>query len=141
MNAILNFPPAKAATLEELLEQRIAAKRDEDVAAEIRRGIDAAISEMLYPRLAESGKERGSVTEKAGNGLKVSVTYGITRSVNADLLKAEWEKLPADIQAVFRWKPEVDAKRFDAVDGNQARTLARFVTTKDASPGIKIEVA
>lgn len=119
--------------VEELVVQRIAAKRAEDEAVKARRAIDEQIATLL-----KTDKAEGTVSERAGD-FKVSVTYGITRNVDNDKLRSEWDKLTPAAQAAFRWKAEAAVGELKKLEGVDALMAASYITSKPASPQVKIE--
>lgn len=117
-----------------LIQARIEAKRAEEAAIAARREVDAVIAD----RLATEGKIEGSVTERA-EGWKVTVTYGVNRRVATEQLQADWSKLSAEVQAVFRWKAEPIATELRKLEGRAAISAAKYVTTSPATPTVRIE--
>lgn len=122
-------------SLSTLVAARIAAKREEDAAIKARREVDAQIAELLK----DANKLEGSVSQKLPEGYKVTVTYKLDRKVDTDALKAGWEKLPFDVQAVFKWKADLSISEYRKLDEKVQRSAAQFFTTKEASPSITIE--
>jgi hypothetical protein len=124
----------KPMTLQELINMRIAAKREEDKAIQARRDVDSQIAELLR----DATKPEGSVSQKL-DGYKVTVTYKVDRKVSADELQKSWDKLSPEVQAVFKWKPDVTVSELRKLDDKQKISAARFITSNAASPSIKIE--
>jgi hypothetical protein len=123
-----------APSLASLIEARISAKRAEDEAVQARRALDAQLAEFL----ADPSKPEGSVSQKV-DGYKVTVTFKLDRKVDSDELQKAWAKLPIDVQNVFKWKPDLSLSEFRKLEDKAANSAARFFTTKEASPSIKIE--
>lgn len=123
-----------AVSLASLIEARIAAKRAEDAAVAARREVDAKLAELL----ADANKPEGSISQKV-DGFKVTVTYKLDRKVDSDELQKSWSKLPLDVQNVFKWSPSLSLSEFRKLEDKAANSAARFFTTKEASPSIKIE--
>ena len=121
-------------SLAALVAARIAAKRDEDAAVARRREID----QQLAARLAQADKAEGSVTERL-DGYKLTVTYNVTRKVDADALQRDWAQLPHGLTGAFRWKPEVSTTELRKLSADLAAIAAAYYTTAPASPSIKIE--
>ena len=119
-----------------LLEERVRAKRLEDAAIVIRRGIDGQIADILR----DAKKPEGSVTQKAGD-LKATVAYGVTRSVDTEMLQAAWDELPGSVRAVFRFKAEVSVAPLKALEGALAAKASPFITSKPASPSVTVAIA
>jgi hypothetical protein len=63
----------------------------------------------------------------------------VTRSVDTDSLSSDWAKLSAAAQAAFKWKADVSASELRKLEGKDAVAAVRYVTSKPASPSIKIE--
>jgi len=124
----------KPMTLQELINMRIAAKREEDKAIQARRDVDSQIAELLR----DATKPEGSVSQKL-DGYKVTVTYKVDRKVSADELQKLWDKLSPEVQAVFKWKPDVSVSELRKLDDKQKISASRFITSSAASPSIKIE--
>lgn len=124
----------KPMNLQDLINIRIAAKRKEDAAIAERRVIDASIADLLR----DPKKFEGSVSQKA-DGFKVTVTYKVDRKVAADKLTEDWAKLPASVQAAFKWKPDLAVAEFRKLQGKDASAASVYVTAKEGSPSITIE--
>ena len=127
----------KALTISELVAARISAKQAEDAAIAERRNIDAQLAELLK----DPSKPEGAVSQKLADlGVKLTVTYKISRNVDSKKLQAEWDKLSAGAQAAFKWKPEVSVSELRKLEGIDATVAAAYITAKPASPSIEIEV-
>lgn len=124
----------KPMTMQELINMRIAAKREEDKAVQARRDVDSQIAELLR----DATKPEGSVSQKL-DGYKVTVTYKVDRKVSADELQKLWDKLSPEVQAVFKWKPDVSVSELRKLDDKQKISASRFITSNTALPSIKIE--
>jgi hypothetical protein len=134
MNAPDTIALTEATTLSALAAAWRAAKRQEDDARARRYAIEA----QICMELPLDGKE-GTRTEKL-DSVKVSVTYGLTRSVDTGALQDSWSAFDSCEQAAFRWKAELNAKEFRALAPSSQTMLARFITTKPAKPSVKVEV-
>lgn len=127
----------QALSITELVAARIAAKRAEDDAVAERRRIDGQLADLLK----DPNKTEGSVSQKVeALGVKLTVTYKVTRSVDAKKLQADWDKLPAGAQAAFRWKPDVSVSELRKLDGVDATVAAAYITSKSASPSVDIDL-
>jgi hypothetical protein len=124
----------EALTVTQLVAARIAAKRAEDAAIAERRKIDEQISTLLK----DPSKPEGSISHK-DNGYKVTVTYKIDRKVDSEALTKEWDKLSADVQAAFNWKADVSVSTLRKLENNDLAAAGRYITSKEATPSIKIE--
>jgi len=124
----------KPMTLQDLINIRIAAKREEDVAIQARRDVDAQIAALLK----DPSKLEGSISQKL-DGFKITVTYKVDRKVTADKLTADWAKLSAAAQAAFKWTPGVSVSELRKLTGKDATVAAAYITSKEASPSITIE--
>lgn len=123
-------------TISELVAARIAAKRAEDAAVAERRRIDGAIADLLK----DANKPEGSISQKA-DGYKVTVQYGVSRTVDTKKLTADWDKLSPAAQSAFRWKAEAAVAELKELGGIDATVAANYITSKPASPQVKIEAA
>lgn len=120
-------------TLDQLRDEWLAAKRAEKVANEQRLAIEALILEQM------PAKVEGTVSDKDTG---VSVTYKVTRTVDADKLKDAWMELPEPVQMAFKWAPAVDTKMLRAladVNTDAYALAATFFTSKPAKPAISIK--
>ena len=114
--------------LEELKTAWRAAKAAEDAANAERLQIEAAIVALMPSKLEGSVSEHG-----------VSVTYKVTRKVDAVSLQNDWHTLPESVQQAFAWKPSVDTRHLRALEGYDLTTAQRFFTTTPAKPAISIK--
>lgn len=127
----------KALTISELVAARISAKQAEDAAIAERRNIDTQLAELLK----DPNKPEGAVSQKLADlGVKLTVTYKISRTVDGKKLQAEWDKLTAGAQAAFKWKPEVSVSELRKLEGIDATVASTYITAKPASPSIEIDV-
>lgn len=133
MNAPDHIALTEAATLPALAAAWRAAKRAEDDARERRYAIEA----QICMELPLDSKE-GTRTEKL-DSVKVSVTYGLTRSVDTGALQDAWGTLDSYEQSSFRWKAEISTKEFRTLHPDSQTRLARYITTKPAKPSVKCE--
>ena len=104
------------------------AKAAEDAANAERLRVEAAIVALMPSKL------EGSVTD-AG----VTVTFKVTRKVDAVALQNDWPTLPERVQQAFAWKPSVDTRHLRALEGYDLTTAQRFFTTTPAKPAISIK--
>ena len=124
-------------TISELVAARISAKRAEDDAIAERRRIDGQLAELLK----DPAKPEGSISQKLEDlGLKLTITYKISRTVDSKKLTADWDKLPASAQVAFKWKPEVSVSELRKLEGVDATVAAAYITAKPASPSVDIEL-
>lgn len=121
-------------TLEVLVRSWHDAKREEEEAVLRRRAIAKQIVDLL-PK-----QEEGTERRDFGN-LRLVVQHKLTRSVDARLAN-EWQTLTPQVQASFRWKPDVDLKNLRALEfaaPDQYAIAARYITTKPATPSVDVE--
>ena len=127
----------QALTISQLVATRISAKQAEDQAIAERRSIDAQLAELLK----DPAKPEGAISKRLEDiGLKLTVTYKISRSVDGKKLQTEWDKLSAGAQAAFKWKPEVSVSELRKLEGIDATVAAAYITAKPASPSVDIDV-
>lgn len=132
-------PSQRTERLEMLARQRIKAKRDEDIAAEIRRGIDKDIAAELKSELA-AGKEYGTASVKLEDaGVKLVVSFGYTRSFSPQY-ETDIDTMPKALRDLAKWDPSVKASAWDALSDADKLLASKYVTTKPSSPSVKIEV-
>lgn len=127
----------KPMNIQELVAARIAAKREEDQAVANRRAIDEQIAAALA-----TGKAEGTESRKFEElGVKVTVTYGVNRKVTSDeALSQAWDKLTADQQGAFKWKPSVSVTGLRKLEGSSLSTVSKFFETTPAAPSVKVEL-
>ena len=118
------------ANLSELKTAWLAAKAAERAANEERLAVEAAIL-ALMPEQTE-----GTVTDKDTG---ISVAYKVTRSVATEDVQRDWDTLPRNVQDTFKWKADIDTKKFKAIQDlspSDFTVLARYVTSKASKPTI-----
>lgn len=126
----------KPMTTTELIAARIEAKRAEDAAIATRRELDEQISLQL-----STGKAEGTESLKLPDmGVKVTVTYKVSRKVDSDKLSAAWANLTADQQSAFKWSPDVSVTALRKLEGDNLTAVAGFITTSPAAPSVKVEL-
>jgi hypothetical protein len=124
----------QAVSITELVAARIAAKRAEDAAVTARRDIDKQLAELLK----DANKPEGSVSHKA-DGYKVTVTYKLDRKTDTEALQKDWDKLPGNVQGIFKWAASVSVSELRKLDDKAVLKASNYITTKEASPSITIE--
>ena len=117
-----------APNLEELKTAWRVAKAAEDAANAERLAIEAAIVALMPSKL------EGSVSE-AG----VTVTFKVTRKVDAVALQNDWQTLPERVQHAFAWKPSVDTRHMRELEGDELTTAQTYFTTTPAKPAISLK--
>lgn len=118
------------ATLAELKAMWLAAKAAEKNANEERLAVEQAIL-ALMPEQTE-----GTVSDKETG---VSVTFKVTRTVDTEAVQRDWNALPPSVQDAFKWKADLDTKKFKALQElvpTDFTVLARYVTSKASKPSI-----
>lgn len=125
-------PPPK--TPEFLAQAWLDAKAEENTARAKRVEIEEALLEILPCR------EEGSQTNKLENGMRVVTEGRMTRSIDAKALSDDWNDLPAIIQGTFHWKPDLKIACFKSLEDDHKALIAKYVTTKPAKSGVKVEV-
>lgn len=81
-------------------------------------------------------KLEGSVTDADAG---VTVTFKVTRKVDTEALQSDWNKLPEQAQAAFKWSADVDTKAFKALadlDSTTHSAVCAYITTTPAKPSI-----
>lgn len=130
-NLKLAHPPK---TPELLAQAWLDAKAEENTARAKRVEIEEALLEILPCR------EEGSQTNKLENGMRVVTEGRMTRSIDAKALSDDWNDLPAIIQGTFHWKPDLKITCFKSLEDDHKALIAKYVTTKPAKSGVKVEV-
>jgi hypothetical protein len=112
-----------------------AAKEDERAAIERRREIEDAIGRLMKLPEALDGTERLDA-----NGWEIKVTGRIDRKVDTDALQelAREAGLTDHLQALFRWKAEINAKAWDRAADDITRPLTGAITAKPGRPSFSI---
>jgi len=121
-------------SLATLAAQYVVAKAHEEQAIAERR----RIGQMLVD--AMPGAAEGSVSESM-DGIKVTVTRKLTRTVDTKALQAAWDALPANVQETFRWSADVNTKHLRALQELNAPELAaanQFITSKPAAASVTV---
>jgi hypothetical protein len=118
-------------TIDELTAAWREAKEAEREAQERRRNIEDQITTML----AIPADLDGTSTYGA-----LKVTGRIDRKVDADLLQelARDAGLTDHLSALFRWKPEINRKAWDAASESITRPLLGAITSKPGRPSFAI---
>ena len=130
-NLKLAHPPK---TPELLAQDWLDAKAEENAARAKRIEIEEELLAILPCR------EEGSQTIKLENGMRVVTEGRLTRSIDAKALADDWNDLPAIIQGSFHWKPDLKITCFKSLDDDHKALIAKYVTTKPAKAGVKVEV-
>lgn len=125
-------PPPK--TPEFLAQAWLDAKAEENTARAKRVEIEEELLSILPCR------EEGSQTNKLENGMRVVTEGRMTRSIDAKALQDDWNDLPAIIQGTFHWKPDLKITCFKSLEDGHKALIAKYVTTKPAKAGVKVEV-
>lgn len=119
-----------------LYAEWIRAKEAERIAVEHRRWVeDGLIEELCLPEVYD-----GTKSWKA-DGYKVKVTYRTNRRIDAELLQeiASENDLSGHLGSLFRWKPEIAKKEWDACDLSIKSKLEGAITTSVGRPSFSIE--
>lgn len=130
-NLKLAHPPK---TAEQLAQEWLDAKAEENAARAKRIEIEEELLAILPCR------EEGSQTSKLENGMRVVTEGRLTRSIDAKALADDWNDLPAIIQGTFHWKPDLKITCFKSLEDDHKALIAKYVTTKPAKAGVKVEV-
>jgi len=113
------------------------AKAREDAA----RAERIALEESLLPLLAS--RSEGAVTEY-GDAYKVTVNYGVTRTLDAEALAAIKGAIPAALfEKAIAYKPAIVLPGLRYLQNNEPNTyavLAQAITAKPSKPAVKVEI-
>ena len=123
--------------LAELSAQWLAAKEAEREATEVRRAIEDQMLEALRVSQALDGTENYE-----SEGYKVKVVGRLNRKIDAEKLQelAIENGVYEHLQNLFRWKPEINAKAWNAVDPSITNPLLGAITTTPGRPSFTITV-
>lgn len=123
--------------LAELSAQWLAAKEAEREAIEVRRAIEDQMLEALRVSQALDGTENYE-----SEGYKVKVVGRLNRKIDAEKLQelAIENGVYEHLQNLFRWKPEINAKAWNAADPSITNPLLGAITTTPGRPSFTITV-
>lgn len=123
--------------MEHLLTEWLEAKEAERAAIERRREIE---DELTATFALPEGLE-GTETRKHG-GYVVKIVGRLDRKVDSDALQeiAAEHGLSDHLSTLFRWKPEIDMRKWKAADQSITGVLSGAITTKPGRPSYSITV-
>jgi hypothetical protein len=123
--------------LAELSAQWLAAKEAEREAIEVRRAIEDQMLEALRVSQALDGTENYE-----SEGYKVKVVGRLNRKIDAEKLQelAIENGVYEHLQNLFRWKPEINAKAWNAADPSITNPLLGAITTTPGRPSFTITI-
>lgn len=121
----------------DLYSKWLDAKRRESEAVAERRKIE----DILIAHNEINENKDGSETFTDGL-VKITVTTRINRKVDSDKLQeiAAENGLTPHLSDLFRWKPEIDIKRWKAADESITKTLSGAITAKPGRPSFSIKL-
>jgi len=122
--------------LDILAQQWIDAKAAEAAANAMRKNIEDQLTSLIGIAANMVGTEKATTP-----GFRITVTGKITSSVDNDKLQriAEDAGIMDELSVLFRWKPEVDKKKWDAAPERVRQILGQAITEKPARLAYKIE--
>ena len=122
--------------LELLAEAWMQAKEDERAAVERRRDIEDQIRS-----LANIADDSEGVQNVDAGAWKVKVTCRLDRKVDSDKVQelAAEHGLSEHLATLFRWKPEINMRSWDASDPAITSALAGAITVKPGRPSFAIQ--
>lgn len=121
------------ATLNELKTAWLAAKTAERKANEERISIEAAMLALLPSKL------EGTVTDKDTG---IAATFKVTRKVDSEGLRMQWNNLTENAQKAFVWKADISTRQLNALaefDEAAYAYITQFITSTPAKPSISIK--
>jgi hypothetical protein len=123
-------------TIQILAEEWLAAKEAERLAVERRRMLEDQMRE-----LAAIADDADGVQNLDAGYLKIKVTCRLDRKVDSDKLQdlAIEAGLVDHMSTLFRWKPEVNPRAWEACDPAITTALAGAITTKPGRPSFAIQ--
>ena len=123
--------------MENLLNEWLEAKETERAAIERRREIE---DELTASFALPEGLE-GTETRKSG-AYVVKIVGRLDRKVDSDALQeiAAEHGLSDHLSTLFRWKPEIDMRKWKAADQSITGVLSGAITTKPGRPSYSISI-
>lgn len=121
--------------VDDLARRWLEAKEAERVATETRR----AIEDELVSALRAPPDLDGTFNAEA-SGYKVKIVGRLNRKIDADKLRelAYEAGLEDHLGSLFRWKPEINAKAWDAAAPSITKPLLGAITTTPGRPSFTI---
>jgi len=113
-----------------------AAKLAEEQARERRRDIE----DRILSQSKVDGQHEGSATLEM-DGARVRITTRMNRKIDADKLQeiAIEHGVHQHLGDLFRWKPEINKKAWDAASDEVTRPLMDAITTTPGRPSFSID--
>ncbi len=121
---------------EELCRNWLLAKEEERVAIEKRR----AIEDALIERLRVPSDLDGTLSTSVESEYQVKIVGRLNRKIDAEKLQelAIESGVYEHLQNLFRWKPEINAKAWNAADPSITKPLLGAITTTPGRPSFSI---
>lgn len=118
-----------------IYSQWMQAKADEAEAVAKRRELE----DQLFSMMALDNQNEGSKTHHM-EGYQVKVTQRHNKKIDADALQeiANEHGLGDHLSTLFRWKPEINKKVWDAASEEITRPLAEAITVSAGRPSFSI---
>jgi len=122
--------------LQQLVARWYSAKAAEREVAAKRREIEDEISTIMLAR-----EDMTSINEKVGQ-YKLKISVRMNRKIDADKLQelAKEHGLAEHLSSLFRWKPEINSKQWEAADDSITRPLLGAITTKPGRASYAVEL-
>ena len=123
--------------MKELMAQWMDAKEEERSAQNRRRKIEDALNSVI----GIDDRHESSKTLRR-DGFKVKVVTRFNRRVDSDKLQAIAAEhgLMSHLGSLFRWKPELNLKAWEAADASITKPLEEAITTSSGRPSYSIEL-
>ena len=118
-----------------MLRQRDELKQQEAALAEERKFVDAKLADLLR----DKSKPEGTISHEVG-GLRLKVSYGITRSADTEKLQAAWAQLSEQAQKTFGWKASVSVTALRLLGSADTAAVSAFITSKPSTPTVSVEI-
>lgn len=121
----------------DLYSQWLDAKRREDEARDHRRQIEDELINILD---IDQGEEGPNTVESMG--YKIRITRRMNRKIDSEKLQeiAIENGLQDHLGSLFRWRPEINKKAWDAASSDLTRPLLDAITTTPGRPSFAIEI-
>lgn len=131
--ATLKAVPTEQPTIDDLARELIDAKKAEADARDARIAIEERIVEALPGALEQTCKGIGA-------NYKLTVTRGITRSVDSDAVKTAYEEFPQMVKAALVWKASLSLPVLRKLTPAESQIISKYYTSKPAKPAVKVEL-
>lgn len=123
-------------SMEELAAQWMYCKQQEAEMVKARRELEDVMRAMVG-----ISEDNEGTTTVSPPGFKIKVVGRIDRKVDADIVQelAAEHGLTDHLSSLFRWKPEINMKAWNAAEPSITKALSGAITAKPGRPSFTIE--